>query len=268
MKKFILSIFLGIYFASVCLVFAEDKFPFVGESTTEDLNVRAGNNINFEIVYKLKNSEKVTVLAREFDWYKITLPQEASCFVSAKYLVEKNDANAEVAVQDLNVRSRPDIKASILCQLAKAQNVKIVKRHSQDWYQIQAPQDCCGWVFYEYIKYYSSLEQYKIEKEQELAKLAEKALATTASQEALKISKPEEKFDFEQQGIIQRSTTFFIHPGTHKLIQDGKIICYLKGDKAKLNSFVNLKVKISGNIEKDAGFRYPVVVVEKISIAE
>ncbi|MFH1655523.1 MAG: SH3 domain-containing protein [Candidatus Omnitrophota bacterium] len=266
MKKFILI--LCIYFGFVCSLCAEEKFPFIGEVTAKKLNIRAGYNINFETFYKLENSQKVEVLDREFNWYKIKLPKEAGCFISVKYIDDKSDSDAVVTGQRVNVRARPDTKSSVLCQVGKEDSVRIVKKYDDDWYQIQAPDDCCGWVYDKYVKYYSTPKQYKKEQEKELAKIDEETEWLVEKEDLAEESKLEEKFDFEQKGIIRRLTTFFPHPGTHRFMQNGKTICYLKGDKAKLNSFVNLEVKILGNTEKESTFSHPVVIVEKILILE
>jgi len=260
MKKFILI--LCIYFGFVCFLLAEEKFPFIGEVTAKNLNIRAGYNINFEIVHKLEQSQKVEVLDKKFDWYKIRLPQEANCFISAKYIKKQNKPYAEVTGQRVNVRARPDIKSSVICQVNKGDTVKIVEKINPDWYKISALQDCCGWVYDKYVKYYSTQEQYRKEQGKVMDEATEEIEVVS---EGLASG---EEFDFQQIGTVRRLTSFFPHPATHELIQNGKTICYLLGDKSKLNSFISAKVKIVGNLKKELNYSHPVVLVEKILIEE
>ena len=269
------TVFLLIYFSVVACLFAEDKFPFIGEVTSDNVNIRAGSNINFEVIAKSNLSEKLKVLNKEFQWYKISLPAEAGCFVSKKYITKESKSEGKVKANRLNVRARPDLKSSILCQVVRGDTVSIVKKADEDWYQIKPASDCYGWIHSKYISFYSTVKKYEKEQQKECALLEEKPAETpevkkekAPKDKCLKAEAPEKKFDFERIGIIRRHTSFFVHPGSHKLTQDGKTICYLKGDKAKLNSFVNLKVKILGNIQDETRFNYPVVVVEKIKIIE
>jgi uncharacterized protein YgiM (DUF1202 family) len=271
MKKnlFILGI---IYFSLTSFIYAEDKFPFVSQVTADNVNIRAGYNINFEVIHKLKKNDKLVVIDREFNWYKVELPTEASCFISKKYITKATDSEeGKVNVSKLNVRARPSLKSSVLCQLTKYDKVKIKEGFNKNWYKIQSPKNCYGWVHTKYMKYYSTLKEYEEEKKRVSNLNIELPIddkSVLKEEEIVEKSKEEKKFNFQQIGTIKKSFSFFIHPSSYKLVQDNRTICYLRTDKATLNSFINLKVKVFGNILEDLRYKYPIVNVEKILVIE
>lgn len=271
MKKLI-TILLFIFFGIVSYSFAEENFPFVAEVISDSLNIRAGYNINFEVIYKLKNKDKIVILEKKFNWYRVELPEAANCFVSSKYINKPADSQAAVVAADrVNVRARPDLNANVLCQLAKNDAVSVIEKNSQDWYKIKAPKNCYGWVRDRYVKYYSSLEQYNKENQKESVNPTEvpiEASQKPADKIEPLISQSQQQTKFEGIGVIKKAGYFFKQPGTHKLLQDGKIACFLKGDKAKLDSFLGLEARVRGNLEKDSRSKYPVVIVEDILTIE
>lgn len=271
MKRFFLILLIS-YFSLVCVLFAEEKFPFVGEVTANILNVRAGYNINYEIIHKINKEDKIVVLDRNIDWYKIKLPAKADSFISKKYITQEKGLGAEATADNVNVRARASFNSSIICQVNKGDKIKVVESIDDEWLQIEPPENCFGWVSDKYIKYYSTIEQYNQEKEEaakkEIALEAKKKQEASEKKEAVKAIETQSSFDFEQEGVIKRYVSFFSRPGSHTLMQNGKIICYLKGDTDKLNRFINVKVKISGDIEKSSRYKYPVVIVKEISIVE
>jgi hypothetical protein len=206
------------------------------------------------------------VLDKKFNWYKVGLPLSASCFISSKYVNRIVDRDAAVGADRVNVRTRPDLKSSVLCQLGKNDPVTIVEDNDKDWYKIYPPKNCYGWVNEKYLKYYSSIDQYNKEKQQESTKSkdSKKPLEKTAPA----ISLPQQKFEYDDIGTLKKASPFFKQPGTHKLIQNGKVVSFLKSDKVKLDDFLNLRVRARGGLEKDSGSKYPVVIVEDISIIE
>ena len=84
---------------------ANETFPFVAEITENNVSVRAGQSINFEKICTLKKGDEVLVTDKQYSWYKIKLPQEAKSFVSEKYVVMKNDHEAEIVGDRVNVRA-------------------------------------------------------------------------------------------------------------------------------------------------------------------
>lgn len=146
-----LIIFLAV--AGVCFA-QEQKFPFIGIVEAESVNLRAGANLNFEIITKLNKSDKVFVVSESYNWYKIRLPQTADCYVNKKYIKIYRGQTGVVLANRLNVRARPKETSGLLGQVKKGQTLKILGKVSGDWYKIIPPQDSYGWVDSSFVKYF------------------------------------------------------------------------------------------------------------------
>lgn len=253
---------------------AQEDYPFVGVVTQDKINVRAGANINFEVLSKLVNQEKVTVVGKSYNWYKISLPPDARCYINERY-VKIEDTEGVVSANRVNIRSNPGDNFSILGQVNKDTRVKILKK-SGEWYGIEPPENCFGWVHEKFIKYYSEFKE-EDKEEKELSEVSvNKDLTSQDSKVPLPIVKetpgpakeaPVNNF-ISSLGVIQPMGRVLNRAGTHKLTSDGKIIYLLQGDKNKLNNFINYRVKITGEKKILSSSRYPVIVVKEIIPSE
>lgn len=90
MKKEILTFgFLLITF----LIFGQ-KTKYVD---TEELNIRTGSGTKFEIVEKISQGQKVTVLSEQGKWSEIELENGQKGFVSSKFLSDNvNSKNSDI----------------------------------------------------------------------------------------------------------------------------------------------------------------------------
>lgn len=131
-------------------VFAEDaapqpKPPFLGQLNTDNVNIRAGANQNFEILAKANSDDLVLVIDEGYGWYKVSLPKTAACYVY-KDFIEKNDTVGISKVSNLNLRARPNQHSSIIGQLAKGDAVTLLDETADGWYQIEPPPASYGYV--------------------------------------------------------------------------------------------------------------------------
>lgn len=136
-----------------------EEYPFAGTVVGEDVNVRAGANLNYEIIGKLEDKENIIVLAKAYEWYKVRLKDNAVAFINKPFLRKLNDIEAEVIGSDVNVRARPNTNATILGKITKGMKVKVV-REVPDWYQVVPPTQLSGYIFASYIQYKSSYADY------------------------------------------------------------------------------------------------------------
>lgn len=264
MFKRILAIFLpAILFCSLLL--AKEDYPFLGLVTKDNINVRAGANINFEPLCKLVANEKVTVVGKTYNWYKIILPKDAICFVSERYL-KVEDSIGLITANRVNMRARPAENSSIIGQVNKDERVKILKKNGQ-WYGVEPIDKCFGWVHENFIRYYA-----QVNKETEV--IAQ--IASTAQPQKEANIKTENKTQFSAKepsventvsavGVVEPMGRVFNRKGSHKLVSDGKIIYILSGDRNLLDSFINYRVKIVGERNNLSSSKNPVIVVKQIS---
>jgi len=140
-------------FCSVCFAAVEEQPapPFSGVVTTDNVNIRAGSDRNFEILAKANKGDPVFVTDQVQGWYKIELPKNAYCYVS-KDFIEKYGTMDVAKVSDLNLRARPNANSSIIGQIQKADAVEILNENGEGWYQIRPPKTSYGWIFAKFVE--------------------------------------------------------------------------------------------------------------------
>ncbi len=136
---------------------------FVGICTGNKVNVRAGADINYEVITQINKDNKIVILGKSYKWYKIKIPRGTDCFVHKDYIQSKDNLRM-IKGDHINIRSAPDIKHSVLGQLNNNDPIKIKAREG-DWYRIAAPKEFCAWVYSDFIKYYSTLAEFELEQE-------------------------------------------------------------------------------------------------------
>ena len=132
--------------------YADEHFPFLGEASKESVHIRAGANINFESLGKLKKGGQALVTGRHYEWYKVRLPAAASAYVRADYVKDMGNATGTIITDKVNVRARADSESSPLGQMNKGDLVKLVERappqagEVNGWWKIEPPASAEGWV--------------------------------------------------------------------------------------------------------------------------
>ncbi|MBI5150513.1 MAG: SH3 domain-containing protein [Candidatus Omnitrophica bacterium] len=130
-------------------------FPFLAEATADRVNVRAGQNQNFERLCQLEKGEEVIALEQSFGWYKIQLPIRVPVYVSDKYVGRLDNIYGEILVDRVNVRAATGTQATIVGQLKKGDRVRVLARR-EGWYTIEPPPQVFGWVAQEFVKFKSA----------------------------------------------------------------------------------------------------------------
>ncbi|MBI5415968.1 MAG: SH3 domain-containing protein [Candidatus Omnitrophica bacterium] len=132
-----------------------ETFPFLAETAADHVNVRAGQNQNFERLCRLDKGEEVIVLEKVFGWYKIQLPGRVPVYVSDKYVGRLDNIYGEILVDRVNARAAAGVQATIVGQLKKGDRVRVLARR-EGWYTIEPPPQVFGWVAQEFLKFKST----------------------------------------------------------------------------------------------------------------
>ncbi len=118
----------------------------------EDLNVHSGPGTKYSVLGTLKKGQKVTAIAIDGYWYKISYKGQYG-YISISYTTDdpsvKNPDSEEteihkyvVATETINIHSAPGTKYSVLGTLAKGTKVKaIAVTKDGDWYKINYKND-------------------------------------------------------------------------------------------------------------------------------
>lgn len=124
-----------------------------GTVKAEHSNVRSRPTLHSEVITQLHKGEGVDVLEhktvaereKSMEWLRISLPETAKCYVSAKHV-----ADGTVDVDNLNVRCGPGSSYRDIGKLAKGTKVEILQNKG-DWARIKPTADCSGWIAAELV---------------------------------------------------------------------------------------------------------------------
>jgi uncharacterized protein YgiM (DUF1202 family) len=151
----ILFIF-GLFVAPVFSQETKEEYPYTGIVNAADTNLRAGSNLNYEIVTQMQKGDIVYVAGGWMEWLKVRCPENSLLWVSDGFIDQ-----GLITANKLNVRSGPDLKYNIICQVMKGDKVELVKK-SEDgkWCGIKAPDNAYLWVSKQFVDKKGAAEVY------------------------------------------------------------------------------------------------------------
>ncbi|OGX05428.1 MAG: hypothetical protein A2Z88_05920 [Omnitrophica WOR_2 bacterium GWA2_47_8] len=233
----------------------QESFPFLGEIKGKNVNVRAGQNENFESVMRLQTGDKVVVVGKEFAWYKIKLPPGASAYVHSKYLKMLSKEVGEITGHRVNVRAGAGVNASSLGQLVRSTKV-YVQAQKEDWLKVEPVEGLYGWVTDGMVDFISkdipapviveapTRNIYKIAKELKKKAIEESTKETAKANEALsKIRSP-----ISVAGLVKKIEESSSLEAKYKLIVTENISYTLQAPASILDYFVNYHTKVDGGL--------------------
>lgn len=151
----------------ICILFISFLLPWYPSETsaeeiirsvtvgTDDLNVRSGPGLNYEIVTTLDKGEKYPLISREKDWIQIQLTDNKKGWV-AEYLVTINSEDGNSANQlshttlrilhnGTNIRQSPSTQAVILERANEGDTYEAIHLKNE-WYEIKLSNGETGYV--------------------------------------------------------------------------------------------------------------------------
>lgn len=241
---------------------ADIKYPFKGKISADSVNVRAGYNANFKALCKFDEGDEVTVIEKKYSWYKILLPKNAKAYIHADF-IEESDGKAVITGNNVNVRSRPDLKSSIIGQMNKGDLVEL-KDKFDGWFCVVPNSNCFGWVKEEYIAFSGDLSP------EEIARInrAEQKEEILAETKPLSQGVKEPLLDnVELEGTLKAPWGRLKEEYPYKLITSSEIY-YLKFKNSGITSeYHNQKATVIGKIV--GKFKsYPVVLADGLLISQ
>ena len=135
-----------VIFHSNCLAAIEEEIPEAGFVKNNGSNVRAGDNMNFEILCKLKKGDDVKIIDRRYSWFKIMLPKKAHLYIKNDFVdIAEEKGEWVVNANRVNLRAGPATKYSILGQVSEEEILKVISE-KDGWYEIEPPANIAGWI--------------------------------------------------------------------------------------------------------------------------
>jgi N-acetylmuramoyl-L-alanine amidase len=147
LASFILS---GICFSSED---TEEDFPKIGFIKDEVVDVRSGDNINFESLCRLRKGDAVKIIGKRYSWFKVLLPSRAYLYIKSEY-VDTASKKGEGVVNALhvNLRAGPGTNYSIVGQVSKPGVVKVLSEED-GWSKIEPLEGVIGWIESSQVKF-------------------------------------------------------------------------------------------------------------------
>ena len=255
---------LFLVFTGLCFVAhaGSPKPPFLGVVAADKVNVRAGQNENFERLCQLKKDEEVLVVDQVYGWYKIKLPPSAKSYIINKYIALETDTIGKVTADRVNIRAGSGVNSTSLGQIKQGEKVQILEK-LEGWYKILPIEESYGWIVNEFISFKSKDISGYLSKEKVLRE--EAAHQPIVSVEAP--SPPPEPKAISLVGFIKPEETLNLDKVHYKIVVEGEPT-YIEGMDGMLGDFVDCKVKVEGALQESFKDQksYPVVVASKIQL--
>ena len=262
-----LTIIAGIMNLNVCCgivsaASSQEFFPFLGEVISDNVNIRAGQSVNYEKLSVVNIGDKLVVIERAYSWYKIMLPASATNYISNKYIELIESDFGEIIGNKVNIRSKSNISSSVIGQLVKGDKVFILGEE-KGFYKIYPHKKSFGWISDKFIKFKSNdISKYKrtlsdekereyILKKQEEERIAEELKSIVTIRGIVKVQE-----DVELDGLI------------FMLMVDDSSVYYIKGFNEVLGGFVNKKIKVEGKVDQNSTtiVSFPIINALKFQI--
>ncbi len=235
--------------SSLCLGFvfaapghADEHFPFWAEVSKESVNVRAGPNTNFAKVDKLSKGQRVLVLGRSYEWYKIQPLLSTEEYIRSDYLnLKKGEALGEVTGDNVNVRSAASADAASLGEVKKGTIVK-VKAQAQGWTKLEPVEGTVAWVRQDFVQ--------------------EAAVQSPAAVPAAVVSS-----FVSMRGKVEALVQAVQADVHYEIVMDDKSVFFLQ-DIPQIALFCSTVVDVEGDLVPDPQKKlmYPLLHIQKISL--
>ena len=130
---------------------APEQFPFLAEVTGEKVNLRSGENTNFESILRLTKGDTVVAVAKKYSWYKVQLPAAVSVYIRSDYIERVDNSVGKITGQNVNIRVHPSAESTSLGQFKKDELVTVLEV-KEGWSRVKAVEGLYGWIHEDYLK--------------------------------------------------------------------------------------------------------------------
>jgi uncharacterized protein YgiM (DUF1202 family) len=264
-----------------------------GTATVAEVPVRLDSRINADLLCSLKEGESVKVVGEHMGWLKIEAPAAVKYFVGKKYVHTRDIGTApEKAPAD---EKKP--AAAAKAPAADASDIEAKQLLANANAELKRQDALITDKKFDQVDFTSVLADYQAAKAKaqtdamraEVDKALERCLAVNRVWEAAKIGvENQKKLEAERlaeklkntpekpaalfTGYIDTTGILFKRPGTHKLVMNGRILCFLRikdGDEKMLgrfNSNFQKLVGVNGTVitNPEGWDGYKVVVVDEL----
>lgn len=274
--------------------------PVLVRVTADRVNLRAIPSLQAETVGQVNYDDVLEALQLGTNWVEIVPPDGIDFWVHRDFIV-----NGQVNARELNVRAGPGINFKVVGQLERNDRVD-VRGEFSEWIKIGAPPGASVWIAREFVEearpgnregigLSDPHHQYQYAPAQPMQPLeSEPALSPKPQDSAGQVvgiqQRPRPKLKrtvplppdweliplegqgktVEVAGTLRKIGFMIRRPTRFRLIQDGNgrsdMICYVRGNEDQLKEFVGRSMILTGREYWVQGYRYPIVVIERMRL--
>ena len=242
----------------LCFAQGESQFPYVGIVNSKNVNVRAGQSLNFARLGQLKQGEEVVVLGESYGWLEIRLPRRFDVYIHQDYLTDIGQNIGKVTGKRVNVRSSDVLENSMVLGQARKGELVRIKERKGDWYQIEPILETHGWVSKGFVDFHSAQLPSLSKIETAVRNITKRAVAPAPA-----LPPPSAE---SIAGIVQLLDNPVSLDIRHQIVAKDNTVYYLEGYRRILDGFLNQKVSIEGAKQGKPKSAHPVLLVEKIEL--
>lgn len=145
-------------------VYADNQEGIVNANV---LNIRSGPSTNYTVLTQVKSGDKLQILEKNNEWYKVKLSNGITGYGSEQYInINKNNTSANNSINmegkkgqvkvntTLNVRKGPSTNYEVVSRLRNNDIVNLLEK-SNGWYKVKLSNGTTGWVIEDYISIYT-----------------------------------------------------------------------------------------------------------------
>ncbi len=252
-----------------CALFVNEQFVRPGPDgfliNGKNVNVRVGAALDYNVIGQLNSGDRIEVMGREKDWYRIHPPAGFAAWMKSDYVKYYSG----VEQYEREERERKEIREEF-ARLGAAADAELGKpagdaglspllEKYQDFVNLHPREP-------EAEGARSRIKELRLQRaEQELIRARRKV-----EEKLAELNRPADETGVPPvaSGKIEDLGMIINRPATHKLTADGKTIYYLKSDSCDLNRFVYYRVAVWGKIMNEPPAKHPLILVEKVKVIE
>jgi len=176
------------------------KFPFKGQITGDNVNVRSGPDINYYSTIRLMRGNVVEVVGQEYGWYKIVAPDGSFSWVAKDYVDKVDDKKGVINRNRVAIRAGSkftDKKTAIQMIAKQGMSITIIGQQGE-YYKIVPPEGAYLWISADYVQPVVEKKSVPIKKIKTEIEKIQKVVTTTTAPVATRAAKEIEKPETEE----------------------------------------------------------------------
>ena len=140
--------------------------------TKDKINVRVDSTVMSDSLGLLIKGTVLEAVEEKYDWVKIRLPQNYSCYIAKQFVERLPDNKGKVIASSLHLRDKPSLDSHSLGRIPRGSMISIIDR-KKEWYKIRGYPHAHGWVHKKFLQQTDKTPSLSMEVKTLVSKLSE-----------------------------------------------------------------------------------------------